>query len=447
MDTHALSVPALTTALEVLAANAVDVMLDAGDGYTPTPVISHAIVNYNRGRKRARGRHRGHAVAQPARGRRLQVQPAQRRPGRHQRHRLDREARQPVAGRRRRSREPALGGQRARRAPTSPTATTTCRATWASSPRSSTSTRSAPPSSGSASIRSAAPNVGYWAPIAERYGLDVTIVNESVDATFRFMRLDWDGKIRMDCSSPYAMAGLVELKDRFDIAFGNDTDNDRHGIVARSVGLMNPNHYLCRRDRVPVPEPPRWRADAGIGKTLVSSSLIDRVAERLGRRLVEVPVGFKWFVDGLIDGSLGFGGEESAGASFLRKDGGAWSTDKDGIILDLLAAEITAKSGQRPGRALRRAHRELGDPIYQRIDAPATPAQKDLLKKLSPEQVTATELAGEPILAKLTARAGQRRRDRRAQGHHRGTAGSRRGPRAPRTSTRSTRRASAGDAR
>ena len=248
-------------------------------------------------------------------------------------------------------------------------------------------------------------NLDYWDPIAAGYGLDITVVNRKVDPTFAFMTLDHDGKIRMDCSSPYAMASLVALKDQYDLAFGNDCDSDRHGIVTRSAGLMNPNHYLCVaidylfRQR-------GWPARAAVGKTLVSSALIDRVAARLQRSLREVPVGFKWFVDGLLDGSLGFGGEESAGASFLRSDGTAWSTDKDGIIMDLLAAEMLGRTGRDPGVLYRELSAELGAPVYTRIDAPATPAQKAKLKKLSPEAVKASTLAGEPIVAKLVRAPG-----------------------------------------
>jgi phosphoglucomutase len=248
--------------------------------------------------------------------------------------------------------------------------------------------------------------VAYWGPVAERYGLDVTVVDATVDPTFRFMTVDRDGKIRMDCSSPYAMAGLIALKDRFDVAFGNDTDNDRHGIVTRSAGLMNPNHYLSAAVAYLFANRPGWRGDAAIGKTAVTSSLVDRVAAKLGRRLVEVPVGFKWFVDGLLDGSLGFGGEESAGASFLRRDGTVWTTDKDGILLGLLAAEMMARAGRDPGELYRDLARELGEPVYERIDAPATPDEKARLAKLSPDRVRAAEVAGEPIRAMLTTAPG-----------------------------------------
>jgi phosphoglucomutase len=238
--------------------------------------------------------------------------------------------------------------------------------------------------------------------IRERYGLDLEVVNASVDPTFRFMTLDWDGKIRMDCSSPYAMAGLIALRDRFDIAFGNDTDADRHGIVTPSAGLLNPNHYLAVAISYLFTNRPEWSRDAAIGKTVVSSSLIDRVASSLGRKLYEVPVGFKWFVDGLLAGTLGFGGEESAGASFLRRDGSVWTTDKDGIIMGLLAAEMTARTGRDPGQIYRGLAEKHGAPFYARTDAPATPEQKSLLGKLSPAQVKAKTLAGEPIEAILT---------------------------------------------
>ena len=244
-------------------------------------------------------------------------------------------------------------------------------------------------------------SVHYWAAIASKYGLDLTVVNPAVDKTFAFMPVDHDGKIRMDCSSPYAMANLVALKDRFDIAFGNDTDSDRHGIVTRT-GLMNPNHYLSAAIAYLFARRTAWRADAAVGKTLVSSSMIDRVAAALGRKLAEVPVGFKWFVPGLLDGSFGFGGEESAGASFLRLDGSTWTTDKDGILLDLLAAEILAVTGKDPATHYRELEAAHGSPVYTRIDAPATPAQKKALKALSPAAVTTQTLAGDPITARLT---------------------------------------------
>ncbi|MEA3292573.1 MAG: phosphoglucomutase, alpha-D-glucose phosphate-specific, partial [Pseudomonadota bacterium] len=248
--------------------------------------------------------------------------------------------------------------------------------------------------------------VGYWAPIAERWGLDLTVVNPEVDPTFRFMCVDKDGKIRMDCSSRYAMAGLIALKDRFDIAFGNDTDADRHGIVTPTGGLMNPNHYLAVCIDYLFRNRPGWRPDAAIGKTLVSSSMIDRVAEELGRPLSEVPVGFKWFVEGLLDGSYGFGGEESAGASFLRMDGGPWSTDKDGILLNLLAAEITARTGKNPAEHYQVLEAKFGSPVYDRIDAPASREQKQKLASLSPQMVSAETLAGDPISARLTRSPG-----------------------------------------
>jgi phosphoglucomutase len=248
--------------------------------------------------------------------------------------------------------------------------------------------------------------MAYWGPIAEQYSLNVTVVNEAVDPTYRFMTVDWDGKIRMDCSSPYAMAGLITLKNRFDIAFANDTDADRHGIVTRSAGLLNPDHYLAVVLSYLFAHRADWRRDAAVGKTVVSSSMIDRVTARLGRRLVEVPVGFKWFVDGLLDGTLGFGGEESAGASFLRHDGTVWATDKDGIILALLAAEMIAKNGRDPGELYRDLTLEFGDPVYERIDAPATPEQKKVMSRLSPTDVRTTELAGEPITDVLTRAPG-----------------------------------------
>ncbi len=249
-------------------------------------------------------------------------------------------------------------------------------------------------------------SVAFWGPIVERYGIDIEVVNDTVDPTFRFMSLDWDGRIRMDCSSPYAMAPLIGLKDRFDIAFANDPDSDRHGIVTRGGGLLNPNHYLAASVFYLFTHRPHWREDAAIGKTVVSSSVIDRVAAKVGRALVEVPVGFKWFVAGLLDGSLGFGGEESAGASFLRIDGTPWATDKDGIIMDLLAVEMMARTGRDPAELYADLTKELGAPTYERIDAPATQDEKNALLKLSTNDISASELAGDPIQAKLTTAPG-----------------------------------------
>jgi phosphoglucomutase len=248
--------------------------------------------------------------------------------------------------------------------------------------------------------------VHFWQPIIERYGIAATIVSDAVDPTFRFMTADWDGKIRMDCSSPYAMARLIGMRDKFDVAFANDTDADRHGIVTRSNGLMNPNHYLAAAIAYLFEHRPAWNKNVAVGKTIVSSAIIDRVAAKLGRKLVETPVGFKWFVDGLIGGSFGFAGEESAGASFLRRDGSVWTTDKDGLILGLLAGEITARTGRDPSQLFDRLTDELGVPFYERIDAPATVAQKNVLKALSPERLAIKELAGEPVRATLTAAPG-----------------------------------------
>jgi phosphoglucomutase len=249
-------------------------------------------------------------------------------------------------------------------------------------------------------------SVDYWAPIAERYRLSIEVVNPEVDPTFAFMTLDRDGKIRMDCSSPYAMAGLIDMRDRFDIAFGNDADADRHGIVTPAAGLLNPNHFLAVAIHYLFQNRPGWQPDAAVGKTLVSSSMIDRVAESLGRQVSEVPVGFKWFVAGLLDGSYGFGGEESAGASFLRRDGTAWTTDKDGILLDLLACEVLARTGKDPGEIYRELEGRFGSPVYERIDAPATRDQKAALAKLSPDMVSTDTLAGDRIVAKLTRAPG-----------------------------------------
>ena len=405
MDTHALSEPAFASVLEVLAANGVEVMVDHDGGYTPTPVISHAILNYNRGRNS--GLADGIVITpshNPPEDGGIKYNPPHGGPA-------DQQVTKWIEDRANALMKLDLHGvarlpyARARRVAT--TKPHDYLGTYISDLaqiidmdviQSAGLKLGIDPLGGS--------GVAYWQPIAERYGLNIEVVNPAVDPTFRFMPLDWDGKIRMDCSSPYAMANLIALKDRFDVAFGNDADNDRHGIVTRSAGLMNPNHYLAASISYLFPNRPGWRPDAGIGKTLVSSSLIDRVAARQQRKLVEVPVGFKWFVTGLLDGSLGFGGEESAGASFLRRDGSVWTTDKDGIIMDLLAAEMMARTGRDPGELYRQLTKELGEPVYERIDAPATPAQKIILSKLSPDQVQASELAGDPIVAKLTTAPG-----------------------------------------
>ncbi len=404
MDTHALSEPAFITAVEVLAANDVELRIQTDGGYTPTPVISHAILTWNRGH------------AQKADG--IVITPSHN--------------------------PPEDGGFKYNPPSGGPADTTT---TTAIQQRANALLRDGLkevkriPFERALSLDStlrydyitpyvqdlkhvvdmeaiaqAGLNIGvdpmggsgiaFWEPIAETYGLDIHVTNPYVEPTFAFMTVDKDGKIRMDCSSPYAMARLIELKDRFDIAFGNDPDYDRHGIVTRSVGLMNPNHVLAVAVHYLFQHRSGWRKDVAVGKTLVSSSMIDRVTEALGRRLIEVPVGFKWFVDGLLSGALGFGGEESAGAAFLRMDGTVWTTDKDGFIMDLLAAEILARTGRDPGEHYRELTQRFGNPIYRRIDAPATPEQKAALKKLSPDMITTPTLAGEPILAKLTRAPG-----------------------------------------
>ncbi len=401
MDTHALSEPALYTALEVLAANDVTAMVQAGLGYTPTPVISHAILTYNRGRDSGLAdgivitpSHNppgdgGFKYNPPSGG------PAAPETTRRIQERANELLRNRLAGVKRIPLSQALRAETTRAydyvAPYVADLKHVIRMDAIAAARLAIG---ADPLGGS--------GVAYWGPIAETYGLDIAVVNPHVDPTFSFMTVDWDGKIRMDCSSPYAMASLIGLKDRFDIAFGNDTDFDRHGIVAPGVGLLNPNHYLAVAVWYLFRHRPGWRPDAAVGKTLVSSSMIDRVAAALGRPLAEVPVGFKWFVDGLLDGSFGFGGEESAGASFLRQDGTVWTTDKDGFILDLLAAEITAVTGKDPGEHYRDLEARFGASVYERMDAPADARQKAVLSSLSPAQVTAHELAGEPILAKLT---------------------------------------------
>lgn len=404
-DTHALSGPAQRTALEVLAANGVHVCLDQQDGYTPTPVISHAILTTNRGR--SAGRADGIIVTpshNPPEDGGFKYNPPHGGPA-------DTDVTRVIENRANELLAAKLHGVRRLPYEQALTAATTSRHDFVGSYVSDLAhvvdldrIKAAKLRLGVDPLGGAA--VAYWRPLAERYGLDLHIVNERVDATFRFMTLDWDGKIRMDCSSPYAMASLITLKDRFDLAFGNDTDTDRHGIVTPGAGLMNPNHYLAAAIAYLFAHRPGWRSDAGIGKTVVSSSIIDRVAQSLTRRLVEVPVGFKWFVPGLSEGSLGFGGEESAGAAFLRRDGTTWVTDKDGIIMDLLAAEMLAVTGKDPAALYKELTASLGEPIYERIDAPATRAQKSALQKLSPQQVPSRELAGEAITAMLTEAPG-----------------------------------------
>ena len=404
-DTHALSGPAQRTALEVLAANRVETVLQRDDGFTPTPVISHAILTYNRGRteRLADGIVVTPSHNPPGDGG-FKYNPPNGGPA-------DTDVTDWIQ-----ARANALlhgGNADVRRVPAAAAvrAATTRAHDFVAPYVADLATiidldavRAAGLRIGVDPLGGAA--VNYWEPIAQRYGLQLTVVNPRVDPTFSFMRVDHDGKIRMDCSSPYAMAGLVQLKEQFDIAFGNDPDSDRHGIVTRSAGLLNPNHYLAVVIRYLLTHRPAWPATAVVGKTLVSSSLIDRVVHGLGRTLFEVPVGFKWFTAGLHDGSCCFGGEESAGASFLRRDGSAWTTDKDGLILNLLAAEITARTGKDPAQHYDELTAEFGTPFYTRIDAPATPEQKAQLKKLSPEMVTAQELAGEPIVGKLTRAPG-----------------------------------------
>jgi len=405
IDTHALSEPALATALEVFAAAGVTVMIQKGLRYTPTPVISHAILTYNRGK--TVGLSDGVVITpshNPPEDGGFKYNPPEGGPA-------DTETTQTIADRANELLESGfehikrIPFEKALRAETThehdyitPYVTDLDNVIDMKAIAGAGLKIGADPLGGS--------SVDFWAPIAEKYGLNIEVVNPAVDPTFSFMTLDKDGKIRMDCSSPYAMAGLIKLKDKFDIAFGNDADTDRHGIVTRGAGLLNPNHYLSVAIWYLFQNRSGWRSDAAVGKTLVSSSMIDRVTSHLEKKLSEVPVGFKWFVDGLIDGSYGFGGEESAGASFLRKDGTVWTTDKDGIIMDLLACEITAKTGKDPGEIYAELEGKFGSPTYERIDAPATPDQKAILKKLSPEMVEAKELAGEPITAKLTRASG-----------------------------------------
>ena len=404
-DTHALSEPAQRTALEVLAAHGVDVFFAAGGAATPTPVVSHAILTHNRGRTTGVGD--GIVITpshNPPEDGGIKYNPPDGGPA-------DTEV---TAAIERRANELLAAGnagvkritwEQALRAPTTherdyvgPYVDDLESVVDLAAVKRAGVRLGVDPLGGS--------NLRYWEPIARRYGLSIEVVNPRLDPTFGFMTVDYDGKIRMDCSSPYAMASLVGLKDRFDVAFGNDADSDRHGIVTPAGGLMNPNHFLAVAIDWLFTRRPDWPATAAVGKTLVSSALIDRVAAHLGRRLFEVPVGFKWFVRGLLDGGIGFGGEESAGASFLRRDGTVWSTDKDGIIMDLLAAEIRAASGRDPAERYEELATALGRPVYTRIDAPATAAQKARLKKLSPSSVEADRLAGEAILAKLTRAPG-----------------------------------------
>jgi len=405
MDTHALSQPAFASALEVLAANGVQTMIDQQGGFTPTPVISHAILTYNRGREM--GLADGIVISpshnppdeggfkyNPANGGPADIDVTGW---------IERCANDLLAEK--------LGGvtripyERARKSAhihehdyVGPYVADLANVVDMDSIRSAGVRIGIDPLGGAA--------VHYWQPIVERYRIAATVVNESVDPTFRFMTVDWDGKIRMDCSSPYAMTRLVGMRDRFDIAFANDTDADRHGIVTPTGGLMNPNCYLAAAIAYLCSNRPDWRDSSAVGKTVVSSGMIDRVAAKLNRRLIEVPVGFKWFTSGLIDGSLAFGGEESAGASFLRRDGSVWTTDKDGLIPGLLAAEITASTGMDPSRLYDSVTADLGKSFYQRVDAPASKEQKDKLSKLDAEQFAAKELAGEPIEAKLTRAPG-----------------------------------------
>lgn len=405
IDSHALSEPAFASALEVLAANGVEVMIAGAEIYTPTPAISHAILTYNRGR--SSGLADGIVITpshNPPEDGGFKYNPPNGGPA-------DTNVTGWVEAR---ANELLINGLKdVKRMPFAKAlrAETTHRHDYLSAYvadlanvidmdflRKSGIKMGVNPLGGA--------GVNYWGAIAEHYGLNLTVISTEVDASFRFMSVDWDGRIRMDPSSPYAMNSLIGLKDQFDIAFACDTDHDRHGIVAPSVGLIPPNHYLSVAIDYLFRHRPDWSPEAAVGKTLVSSSMIDRVTARLGRRLHEVPVGFKWFVDGLVDGSLGFGGEESAGASFLRRDGSVWTTDKDGLIPGLLSAEITARLGKDPGEMYRELTAALGEPVSQRREAPATPDQKNRLKKLSPEQVKSTELAGESITARLTSAPG-----------------------------------------
>ncbi|MFG3436855.1 phosphoglucomutase (alpha-D-glucose-1,6-bisphosphate-dependent) [Nonomuraea sp. NPDC047897] len=403
IDTHALSEPARVSALEVLAANEVAVLIDSRDGYTPTPAVSHAILGHNRGRS-----------AGLADG--VVITPSHNSPGDG-----GFKYNPPHGGpagtdatswiQDRANALLAAGLKGVRRVPYARAVREAGRHDFLGSYVDDLPNVVDLDAVRAAGVRIGADPLGgasvaYWGEIAERHRLDLTVVNPLVDPTWRFMTLDWDGRIRMDCSSPYAMASLVAGRDRFDVSTGNDADADRHGIVTPDGGLMNPNHYLAVAISYLYAHRDGWPADAGVGKTMVSSGVIDRVAGALGRRLYEVPVGFKWFVPGLLDGSLGFGGEESAGASFLRRDGSVWTTDKDGIILALLASEILAVTGRSPSAHYRELTERFGEPAYARVDAPATREEKAVLGRLAADQVTATSLAGEPITSVLTAAPG-----------------------------------------
>jgi phosphoglucomutase len=408
-DTHAASDPALRTALEVLAANGVETRVQREKDYTPTPALSAAIVSHNRGREPADGLADGIIVTpshNPPRDGGFKYNPPHGGPAdtdvtdviQARANQLLKEGGRELSGVKRIPYERARHALQVREHDFMLAYLDDLPEVIDLPAIAASGLKLGVDPMGGASVH-------YWSRIGERFGLDLTVVNKTVDPRFAFMPLDHDGKIRMDCSSPYAMANLLQLKDRYAVAFGNDTDADRHGIVT-PAGLMNPNHYLAVAIEYLFSHRPAWHASAAVGKTLVSSTLIDRVVASLGRKLREVPVGFKWFVPGLLDGSLGFGGEESAGGSFLRRDGRAFTTDKDGLILDLLAAEITAVTGKDPGQHFEALRDRFGTPYYTRVDAAATPAQKTVLKKLSPEAVKASSLAGEPITAKLTRAPG-----------------------------------------
>ena len=405
IDTHALSVPACASALEVLAGNGVDVMLADKDEYTPTPVISHAILTYNRAR--SAGLADGIVITpshNPPDNGGFKYNPPNGGPA-------DNDVTKWIEARANTLLESGLQGVKRISHAKALRAATTHRHDFLGAYVRDLGAVLDMDAIRGANIRMGVDPLGgagvhYWGPIAERYGLNLTLVNEVVDPTFRFMTLDWDGRIRMDPSSSWAMRSLIGLKDRFDIAFACDTDHDRHGIVTRNAGLLPPNHYLSVAIFYLFQQRPKWSKAAAVGKTLVSSQMIDRVAAKLGRKLYEVPVGFKWFVDGLLDGSLGFGGEESAGATFIRRDGGVWTTDKDGIVPALLSAEITARMGSDPGEIYRGLAREFGEPVYDRVEAAATPKQKRMLAQMSPQQIKSAELAGEKIQAILTRAPG-----------------------------------------